>query len=121
MPESKRPSLKAATDGHRIVIRFKTSSRGLFADVLTRVRAMPGAKFDWDEKVWHLPMTKPNCDRVLALKSVADVDIAPALGAWIADRSILERVTALEAAVARLERENGELTERLCITEGERY
>lgn len=103
MPETKRPSLKAATDGHRIVLRFKTSSRSDFADVLERVRAIRGAKFDWDEKVWHVSLTVPNCDRALALESVADVDIAPALGAWIADRSILDRVSALEAAVARLE------------------
>ena len=102
---SRQPVIKAAlqlhTDGERLVLVIKSADRTAFADLLAKVRAT-SASFDWDEKVWHLPLTKRNADKVIAMAAEENVEIAPLLAAWIADRSYLERLVALEAAVAEL-------------------
>lgn len=97
----KPPHIKAGTDGERIVLWIKNADREQFAVLLGKVRAIRGARFDWDEKVWHVKLTKANADAVLAIGG-PDTEIAPALGAWIADRSIIERVTRLEEVTARI-------------------
>lgn len=102
------PRIKAALavdpldGGERIVLVVKSADREAFQDLLMKVKALPGARFDWDEKVWHLPLTKRNADKVIAMAAEENVEIAPLLAAWIADRSYLERLVALEAAVAEL-------------------
>ena len=100
MTQRKPPHIKAGTDGERIVLWIKNADREQFAVLLGQIRAMRSARFDWDEKVWHVKLTKANADRVLALGP--DTEIAPALGAWIADHSIIERVTRLEEVTARI-------------------
>ena len=103
------PRIKAALavdpqdGGERIVLVVKSADREAFQDLLMKVKALPGARFDWDEKVWHVTATKRNADRIIALGAEENVEIAPLLAAWIADRSILERLAVLEAAVAQLQ------------------
>jgi hypothetical protein len=106
-----QPHIKAALsphpDGDRIVLWIKNTPREDFPDMLVKVRAIHGTRFDWDEKVWHMPLTRPNADRVLALASHENVEIAPALGAWMADRAFLERIVALEAGLAAVRQHLG--------------
>ena len=105
-----QPRIKAALapsplegEDERIVLIIKGADRDQFQDLLMKVRALPGAKFDWDEKVWHVAATKKNADRIIALGSEEHVEIAPLLAAWISDRSVLQRLAVLEAAVAQLQ------------------
>ena len=85
-------------DDDRIVVQVKNArDQDQFERLLDKIRSLPGRRFDFEERHWHVPATPEHARAVLGL---GPVEVAPLLRAWIADNDYRARLAAIEDALA---------------------
>src|SRR3982751_3139039 len=52
-------------DGDKLLLALKDCRGTEFSDAKDKIKEIPGRSFDWDTKMWTVPATPPNAERIL--------------------------------------------------------